>query len=393
MADMQKSEENREAAVKLLTDLLAIPSVNGRDREGEVAFFVQEYFSAHGITSRVQEIDERHANVTAFIPGRDPSKTMILNGHLDTVPYGSLNAWHSDPAVPVIRDGRIYGRGASDMKSGLAAIVFSLCALADRGEAPACSILFIGTCDEEKGGLGAEAALAYLRDEGIKKGSGVRPFMLIGEPTLLRPGTAQKGCLWLQLTVQGRTSHGAYPAQGINAIACGMRTADAISAYVSSFTHPLLGDATAQVTRIEGGVANNMTPDSCTLVMDIRLVPGVTADQVLEKGREALEAEQKNHPGLLISFDPLTSRRAIEIDPGHGKVTALQALLRKAGCDDAPIGISFFTDASILDRDDEMDICLFGPGDPALCHQPDEYVEIDRYLEAIRVLETFYKEN
>ena len=391
---------SKEAAIGLLMDLLSIPSVNGRDDEGAVAIFLREYFDAHGVFAQLQKIDDSHANVFAFIPGRDKNRTMLWNGHLDTVPYGDLRSWHTDPAVPLILDGRVYGRGASDMKSGLAAMTFALSHLQQRGITPAHNILFLGTCDEEKNGAGAEAALKQIRDRnfcfpGFEKqcfpdiADQERPFLLVGEPTDLRPGTAHKGCLWLQLQVQGRTSHGAYPEKGINAITCGMHVAKAISAYVSSFSHPLLGSATAQITRIEGGIANNMTPDTCRIVMDIRMVPGVCTDQVLIKGQEALQKEAEIHPGLSISFECLNNRRAIEINPAHPQVAKLRSLLQNADRDAAPIGINFFTDASILDREDGMDICLFGPGDPALAHQPDEYVEIDKYLDAISILEAF----
>ena len=382
-------------ACTFLTDLLAIPSVNGRDHEGAAAEFLCGYFEAHGILAQVQKIDEFHSNVIAFLPGKDTSETMIWNGHLDTVPYGDLRSWHTDPSVPAVMDGRIYGRGASDMKSGLAAMAFALCDLKEKGHAPSCNILFLGTCDEEKGGLGAEEALTLLREGGPGCGPGnrplvqTRPFLLVGEPTSLRPGIAQKGCLWLEIRVQGRTSHGAYPEKGTNAVSCGMRLADEIREYASSFTHPVLGSATAQVTRISGGVANNMTPDTCTIVMDIRMVPGLSSKQVISKGQEILEEEAEKHPGLSAAFTPINDRRAIEIDPAHPRVNCLRTLLRLAGQDDTPIGINFFTDASVLDREDQMDICLFGPGDPTLAHQPDEYVEIDRYLEAIRILEEF----
>lgn len=375
----------QDDAVRLLTDLLAIPSVNGKDREADAAEFLQRYFERNGIDSHVQEIDGKHANVTAFLPGRNPEETMIWNGHLDTVPYGDLHAWHTDPSVPVIRDGKLFGRGASDMKSGLAAMVFALCDLHSREKQPACNILFAGTCDEEKGGIGAEALLGLLG--GTHTEPGKRPFLLVGEPTSLRPGTAQKGCLWLRLQIRGRTSHGAYPDRGVNAIDGGMRIAEAIRTFVHSYSHPVLGRATAQVTKMEGGVAPNMTPDRCSIVMDVRMVPPLKAEQVLEAGRRALEAEKQNLPGLDAQFECLNERRAIEIDCAHPQVLRLQELLRSAGRDDTPIGISFFTDASILDRDNGMDICLFGPGDPALAHQPDEFVEIDRYLEAIRILE------
>ena len=143
-------------ALELLKQILEIPSVNSQDNEGAVAEFLADYFKEHGVQAEVQKIDDTHANVIAFVPGKNRERTMIWNGHLDTVPYGSLKEWQTDPAKTKELDGKLYARGSSDMKSGLAAMAYALCHL--DGE-PACNIQFLGTCDEEKGGLGAEMAL------------------------------------------------------------------------------------------------------------------------------------------------------------------------------------------------------------------------------------------
>ena len=109
-------EDNR--AVQLLWDVMAIPSVNGRDDEGSVAEYFCDYFKKEGMDAKVERIDSFHANVTAVLEGEASDGVVIWNGHLDTVPYGDVSAWATDPAVPVIKeDGRLYGRGASDMKS------------------------------------------------------------------------------------------------------------------------------------------------------------------------------------------------------------------------------------------------------------------------------------
>ena len=370
---------NEENARKLLTDLLSIHSVNGLDREADAAEYLRSYFISHGIAADIQEIDGKRANVIAFLPGRTPGRSMIWNGHLDTVPYGDPEKWHTDPAVPTEKDGRIYARGASDMKSGLAAMVYALCNLEER---PAFDIQFIGTCDEEKNGMGAETV---LRD-GLMADAG---FLLVGEPTAMRLGTAQKGCLWLEMNVEGRTSHGAYPQNGANAVEYGMAAAEALRSYVCGFQHPLLGSSTAQVTRIEGGVANNMTPDRCRLVMDIRMTPPLDREMVLCAAETVLEKIRQEKPQIGIRFEVLNHRRAIEVSPEHPVVSSLRKEIIRAGYEGSQTGISFFTDASILDRMGEKDICLFGPGDPDLAHQPDEYVPVSRYLDAIRILQAF----
>ena len=371
-----------EEALKLLKELLEIPSVNSRDNEGGVAQYLAKYFSDHGIQAEVQKIDENHANVLAFIPGKNRKRTIIWNGHLDTVPYGDLQEWKTNPAQAVEQDGRIYGRGASDMKSGLGAMVYALCHL---DQEPACSIQFLGTCDEEKRGLGAEMVL--------KEGKMVDgPWILVGEPTGMKLGIAQKGCLWLEILAKGVTSHGAYPQEGANAVSCAQEIAAQVKEFVEQSIHPLLGRSTAQITMIEGGVANNMTPDRCRVVMDIRMVPGMTSEMVLDKAKKALLEIQNRDSRFDGDFKVLNDRRAIEISRDHLMVKALGKKLQESGCGEDVLGINFFTDASVLDRKGERDILLFGPGEPSMAHKPNEYVEIGKYEAAIRILQKFAAE-
>lgn len=370
----------KEDAVRLLKELLEIPSVNSKDREAAVAEYLDGYFREHGIQSCVQTIDDSRSNVFAFVEGRDPSVTELWNGHLDTVPYGDLGKWRTSPQKAVLEDGKLYARGASDMKSGLSAMVYALTHLEGK---PAHNIRFAGTCDEEKNGLGAQRALAENR-------AGEYAFLLIGEPTGMKLGVAQKGCLWLQIQMKGRTSHGAYPQEGINAIHCLYELAQELVGYVESFRSPLLGGSTAQIDLIQGGVAPNMTADSCEAVLDIRMVPGLTAEMVLKKGQELLAGLQKKKPGLQAEWKFLNDRRAFEISSEDPDVARLRSLLQKKGYPGGDVGINFFTDASVLAKDrPKQRVLLFGPGEPALAHQPNEYVEIESYLDAIEIFKAF----
>lgn len=266
------------------------------------------------------------------------------------------------------------------MKSGLSAMVYALTHLEGK---PAHNIRFAGTCDEEKNGLGAQRALAENR-------AGEYAFLLIGEPTGMKLGVAQKGCLWLQIQMKGRTSHGAYPQEGINAIHCLYELAQELVGYVESFRSPLLGGSTAQIDLIQGGVAPNMTADSCEAVLDIRMVPGLTAEMVLKKGQELLAGLQKKKPGLQAEWKFLNDRRAFEISSEDPDVARLRSLLQKKGYPGGDVGINFFTDASVLAKDrPKQRVLLFGPGEPALAHQPNEYVEIESYLDAIEIFKAF----
>lgn len=369
-----------DGAVELLKELLTIRSVNGRDDEGAVAEYLCKYFEKSGISAHIQRIDATHANVLAELEG-ESGAPIFWNGHLDTVPYGDTGEWKTDPAVPVERDGFLYGRGASDMKSGLAAMVYALCEYKKSGRTVPRTIRFLGTCDEEKGGIGAREILKEVPETSIGT-------LLIGEPTGCRLGVAQKGCLWLEIEAHGKTSHGAYPQEGCNAVEQAMALAGEIETYVKSFTHPVLGASTAQVTQISGGVAPNMTPDTCRILMDIRMTPGLTSQMVVGQA-EAFAAARSvtSEEKFRVSCRIVNDRRAIEIGESHPLVKQLSKGLEKKGLPVETTGINFFTDASILvEHKLDAAVLLFGPGEAGMAHKPNERVEIEKYQKSIQVL-------
>ena len=376
--------EERERALSLLMKVMAIPSVNGVSREADVADYLKSYFSDTGYTARVQQIDEKRGNFILEVPGEETDHYMVWNGHMDTVPYGDVSAWATDPAVPVIKeDGRLYGRGASDMKSGLCAMAFALHLLAERGVKPRETVRFLGTCDEEKGGAGAAAIL-----EGNLFGD--PDFLLIGEPTDCQLGIAQKGCIWLELTVKGKTCHGAYPWMGINAAEIGFELCQQIKTYVSWMEHPVLSQATASITQVHGGVANNMIPDEVRFIMDVRTVPGVSHEKLLQEIDSLKQVMEISYPGLEVKVQILNERIPVEISRGHHRAKQLRkAAERATGKVPEDMGINFFTDASVFLRKKQVPTLLFGPGSPALCHKTDESMELARYYEAIETYMEF----
>lgn len=371
-------------AKKVLFDVLSIKSVNHCDDEGKVAEYLEKYFSEAGIEAKVQRIDDTHANLVAFIPGRTHERHMVWNGHIDTVPYGERKEWNSDPALPVEIDGKVYARGASDMKSGLAAMAYSLANIVKSGKRPAYDITFIATCDEEKNGLGARELVKAGLLPKVKE-------VLIGEPTGLNIGIAQKGCLWLEFEVQGKTSHGAYPEQGINAVDYAVKIADRMKTYVTSSTHEILGRATAQITEISGGIAPNMTPDRCKILMDMRLVPGQRKEDVLSYLDEVANEFAAETDGLLCVTGVVKNERiAVSTEAEDAFTIELKNCIEQQGIIPKNIGINYFTDGSILLlQDPEMKVLLFGAGEADLCHKANEYVCLEKYYKSIEILTNF----
>ena len=379
--------ERGKKSIALLKEILAIPSVNGADNEGAVAEFIANYLKEKHIDAFVQQIDETHANIIAKLEGKS-SETVVWNGHLDTVPYGNTEEWNTDPSIPVEKNGRIYARGASDMKSGLAAMVYLLGEIGESGEKPEQTILFLGTCDEEKSGLGAEKILEEID---LSSGS----LLLIGEPTGCKLGVAQKGCIWAQLNISGKTSHGAYPEEGYNAVEYGMKIVRRIKKWVTEYEHRVLGTATAQVTMIQGGIAPNMTPDFAEILLDIRIVPGISAEDVEKKIKKICREEVEETNGE-VKFEVRikNARRAIEIAEEERWLKEFKAYLKQNGAETEEIGINYFTDASILTKkESEIPVLLFGPGEPRLAHKPNEFVELEKYEKYIEILGEIFSIN
>lgn len=371
-------------AEEFLMEVLKIPTVNGKDNEGELAVFLRDFLKDCGVSAVVQEIDSKHANVVAVLEGRS-KETVIWNGHLDTVPYGKMGEWKTDPSVPVKKNGCIYARGASDMKSGLAAMAYVLGSMKQKGYVPSHTIYFCGTCDEEKGGLGAKHLLQ-------SRTLGDPALVLIGEPTGLRPGTAQKGCIWLRLKVHGRTSHGAYPEQGINAVEYGVRIAEELKACLKEYRHELLGAPTCQITMAEGGIVPNMTPDTAEFMLDIRVVPGITTLMVSELVQGIINKYRQETAGeLKVEVHVKNDRQAIEIPADNLWLKKLQWELELKGLTKERLGINYFTDASILTKEiPDTPVLLCGPGQPETAHKPNEYVEADKYLQYITILNRLF---
>ncbi|WP_337540298.1 M20/M25/M40 family metallo-hydrolase, partial [Clostridium sp.] len=183
-------------------------------------------------------------------------------------------------------------------------------------------------------------------------------------------------------------SHGAYPQEGCNAVEQAMALTGEIETYVKSFTHPVLGASTAQVTQISGGVAPNMTPDTCRILMDIRMTPGLTSQMVVGQA-EAFAAARSvtSEEKFRVSCRIVNDRRAIEIGESHPLVKQLSKGLEKKGLPVETTGINFFTDASILvEHKLDAAVLLFGPGEAGMAHKPNERVEIEKYQKSIQVL-------
>ena len=370
LPDEESARSTVDTVIRLLRDLVAIDSVNpslapGGGGEAGVAERVAAELRAAGIDVEVADAAPGRPNVVGVVEGRAPGRTLLLCGHTDTVGVDGMAA----PFDPVERDGRLYGRGSQDMKSGVAAMVDAAAAVARRGRLPAGRLVVAAVADEEHASVGADLLVAGQRADGA----------VVTEPTDLRMATAHKGFEWVEVETRGRAAHGSRPADGRDAIVHMGRVLGRMEALDSALQagprHPLLGSASLHASTIHGGQAHSIYPDRCVLRFERRTLIGEPADAGLTEVRSALAALGRDDAAFDAAARQLMTRPPHEIADGHPVCRALTQVLRGRGLDAAPTGMSFWTDAAILGRAGTPAV-LFGPAGAGL-HGPEEYVSID----------------
>ncbi len=353
---------NRDA-IDLLGELVAIDSVNpgyseGGVGEGAIAAFVAAWLERAGLEVRVEEVAPGRPNVVARAPGRGGGRTLLLNGHLDTVGYAGM----SEPLVPRVEGGRLYGRGACDMKAGLAAIMLAG-AHAARVR-PAGDVVVAAVVDEELTSLGSEAVAGTVAADGA----------VVAEPTDLAIGVAHRGFVWLEAETAGRAAHGSRPDLGEDAIvAMGpvlTRLEDLDRALRSAVPHPLVGTASVHASTIAGGGEWSTYPDRCRLDVERRTLPGEMPAR--SRGRAARAPAGERQRARRVRS---RAARDLRDEP------LVEALRRAAGTE--LVGMPFWTDAALFAAAGVPSV-VFGPGGGGL-HELVEWADLDQLDRAVAV--------
>ena len=364
----------------LLARLVAIDSVNpafGGPGEAGVAAAVERYFHEVGLETFRQPVQPGRENVVAVLPGRDRARRVVLEAHMDTV---SVAGMAIPPFEPVVREGRLHGRGACDTKAGLAAMMQAVADLHRAGTVPPCDVWMAAVVDEEHVFTGVLALVSGL----------VAEAAVVAEPTSLRIVTATKGVLRFRITVHGRAAHSSRPELGASAISAAARLVlalDEAHGALGRDRHPLLGAATGSVGTIAGGVQINIVPEACTLAVDRRLLPGESANAVLGEYGRLVARVLGDGPCRATVEPPLLVDEALETDSSAPIVEAAQAAAAGLGLEPAPLGVPYGSDASKFSRHG-VPAVVFGPGSIDLAHAADEWVPVDEVSQAVQ----FYRE-
>lgn len=359
-------------AVALTRTLLSFDTINPPGAEQRCAEYLGSLLQEAGFRVEYAAFAPARTSLVAKI-GRESDKAPLgFTGHIDTVPLGGA-PWKRDAFGASLEGGKLYGRGSSDMKSGVAAFVVAALALAPRLRQSAGATLVI-TADEECGCGGA----AFLARE--TKLLGKVGALLVGEPTANYPLVGHKGALWLEARTTGVTAHGSMPERGDNAIYKAARAVDTLRHFDFGVdAHPLMGPPTLNVGTLHGGLNINSVPDLATIGIDIRTIPG--------QDHRGLRSRLEQALGDDVEIKPIVDVSAIYSDPAQPWMQqAFAAAERQIGEWPQPRSATYFTDAAVLNsvyRD--VPICVLGPGEPQLAHQTDEYCLIDRVEQSVAI--------
>lgn len=379
--ELKRPVFTNEDCIAILGDLIAINSTN--DHEITVAKYLQKLLKENGIDAKVLRYSDTRADLLAEIGSGSP--VLGISGHMDVVDAGDPTEWTSNPFELTERDGRLYGRGAADMKSGLAAMVIALIEIKHNRLLKKGTIRLMATFGEEVGEEGSQkiAEMGLMDDVDA---------LVIGEPSGYDPAFSHKGSLDIRLTSKGQSAHSSMPEDGKNAIDPLIEILHAANHHFrdSAVENELLGPLTFHTTIFKGGNQVNSIPAMAEAEINVRTIPNFTNQQVIADLQKLVD--QQNDAGAQVKLEAYMTQDAVETT---GK-SRLMELIQRVGSEfrGAPIKpgvIPAVTDASNLlrDKDEGFPFAIWGPTGDGV-HQVDEYVEKDLYLNFIKMYITVF---
>jgi len=369
-----------------ICELISIPSRNPPGEEERCASYIKSKLEEYGIEAYlVQAPLEGRPQVVGVVRGDEGKTTLVLNGHMDVVPEGNIKSWRYPPFEGKIVDGRIYGRGACDMKSSLGMMI-EMARVASNARLSGNLVLTFAAGEEK-----LEPGTQYLLKEFLPKMNLIGDWGVVLEPTSCNIGIAEGGGLWSGIAVKGKATQSSVPEKGINAISKASKVISKLDEYnaeiLAKKRHTLGPKPTLKVTMINGGIKDNIIPDLCNLVADRRLIPGETTEEAWKELQNILEEIKSGDPEFSYEISERTKWEPAEISSDSGIVRHLTASYEKVVGDKAKVvGMSYGTDMRNFVNEVKIPAVIFGPGDVSRAHSPDEFVEIDEVEMAMRIL-------
>lgn len=370
---------DRAALVATTQRLVRVPGQNPPGDEGATAAEVLAVAAELGLPGERYDVTPGRPNLTVTLPGGEGPGLLLL-GHTDVVPVG--DGWSVDPYGGQVIDGRVHGRGSTDMKGGLAACLLAMAAVHDAGVELTGPVRLAALADEEQNGIGVRDWIARPRPDLLG--------CIVAEPTDLQTIVAARGACYLDLEVRGVAAHSGRPDDGRNAISGAAAIVAEIDRWHAEHAvadaHPLVGPPTFNVGVVSGGTGPSIVPAECRLRVDRRLLPSEEAGEVLERVRRRLDALGLEERGLSWSITSPMDMPGFETPADSPLVTAVDAALADAGGPRRGLGgWTAACDGGFVAREWGVPVVVLGPGSVATqAHRADESVGVDELVVAAR---------
>jgi acetylornithine deacetylase len=365
------------AVAELTSQLVAIESINpelgvGGSGESELARFVAEWCERAGLETTLSEAAPGRPNVVAIARGTGAGRSLMLNAHMDTVGVAGV----TDPFVAKVEDGRLYGRGAYDMKGSLAACMLAAAAAKERGLRG--DVIVTAVSDEEVASVGTEAIAATLQADAA----------IVTEPTELQLAVAHRGFVLLEIETIGRAAHGSRPHLGIDAIAKMGRVLTGIEELDRRLranpTHRYVGSGSVHASLIEGGQEYSSYPARCVLQAERRTIPGESVELAVDEIQAIIDGAAAADSDFAGSVRSLASREPFEVEEDADVVASVRRCAAPVlGSDPDIVGVSFWADSALL-AGAGIPTVLFGPrGEGA--HAEVEWVDVESLEQCVEI--------
>jgi succinyl-diaminopimelate desuccinylase len=357
-------EREFPAIIQTAAELIRIPSRNPPGEERQCAEYIHSRLKEFGFeTHLVREPFTDRPQVVAIVRGKNDD-TILLNGHMDTVPEGNHENWSVDPFSGIVKNGLLYGRGSVDMKSSLAVMMHVARVVETKS-----NLLLTFAVGEEIAEPGTSTLLSWIKQLDLKIKYG-----LVMEPTGLQIATHQNGAVWFSVKCKGKATHASMPSEGTNAIEAAYKIMSVLHEYqrnIETRSHELAGSPTCSITMIRGGIKENVIPDECEIVVDRRLIPRESSILVEKELVDLLRGSKIGCEAATIG-----SREPVALSKDSQLVRAMIETMREMNIRSDLVCFTGATDNEHIVAEG-IDSLVWGPGDLKLAHAADERIRIE----------------
>jgi len=380
-----KEYYHHDEIIELTQKLISIPSHKEvLHREKEVAEFIYDYCGSHGLEVKLQEVVGQRKNVLSYLRGSGIGNSLMLNGHTDTItPHRMI----IDPFNESVHNGFVWGRGAADMKGGLACMIMTMIAFKRAGVVPDGDIIFAGVIGEEGKSEGTE----HLINAGIRADAAI-----VGEPSNYDYAVGHRGLEWFDVIFKGRASHSGSLEDSVNAIEKAAefiyRAKRDLYPKIRQREDEFMGVSLMNIGIIEGGLGQSTVADQCTVKIDRRYIPGETVASVLQEYKDILESMQEDDPAMEATIiksaenDTVMNHPPLVTPVTEPIVHAVKTSIREVIKRDPKITLGRgWTDAALLKVYGKMPTVVFGPGDIRLSHTEAERIAIKDLINTVEI--------